>query len=79
MIKIAAIRGLWVGIAAGVNGPVIFLEKGTKLHPRLRGNSLLTKYGFPEGYFVIPNKAAYMDDKTWDKVVKVVASGIIKL
>ena len=74
-----SIKVLWVGIAAGVNGPVIFLEKGTKLHPRLRGNSLLTKYGFPEGYFVIPNKAAYMDDETWEKVVKVVAPGIRKM
>ena len=56
-----------------MNGPVIFLAKGTKVHPRLRGNNLVTKYGFPEGSCVITNKAAYMDDKTWAKVVKLVA------
>ena len=28
---------------------------------------------------MIPNKAAYMDDKTWTKVVKVVAPGIRKM
>ena len=70
---------LWVGSAAGVNGPVIFLAKGTKVHPRLRGNNLVTKYGLPEGSCVIPNKAAYMDDETWAKVVKVVAPGIRKM
>ena len=74
-----SITVLRVGSAAGVNGPVIFLAKGTKVHPRLRGNNLVTKYGFPEGSCVIPNKAAYMDDKTWAKVVKVVAPGIRKM
>ena len=53
-----SIAVLRVGSAAGLNGPVIFLSKGTKLHPRLRGNNLVTKYGLPEGSFVIPNKAA---------------------
>ena len=67
------------GSAAGVNGPVIFLAKGTKVHPRLKGNSLVTKYGLPEGSCVVPNKAAYMNDKTWAKVVKVVAPGIRKM
>ena len=62
-----------------MNGPVIFLTKGTKVQPKLRGNNLVTKYGFPEGSCVIPNKAAYMDDKTWEKVVKVVAPGIRKM
>ena len=62
-----------------MNGPVLFLAKRTKVHPRLRGKNLVTKYGFPEGSFVIPNKAEYMDDKTWDKVVKVVAPGIRKM
>ena len=38
---------LWVGSAAGVNGPVIFLAKWTKVNPRLIGNSLATKYGLP--------------------------------
>ena len=38
----------WVGSAAGVNGPVLFLAKGTKVNPRIRGTNLVTKYGFPE-------------------------------
>ena len=59
-----SITVLRVGSAAGVNGPVIFLAKGTKVHPRLIGNKLLTKYGFPEGYCVIKNKASYMDEET---------------
>ena len=58
-----------------MNVLVIFLEKGTTVHPRLKGNNLVTKYGFPEGSCVIPNKAAYMDNETWAKVVKVVAPG----
>ena len=62
-----------------MNVPVIFLAKVKKVHPRLRGNNLATKYLFPEGYCVIPNKAAYMDDKTWVKVVKVVAPGIRRM
>ena len=28
---------------------------------------------------MIPNKEAYMDDETWEKVLKVVAPGIIKM
>ena len=68
-----------VGIAAGVNGPVIFMEKGTKVHQKLIDKNLVTKYGFQEGSCVITNKAAYMDYKTWSKVVKVVAPGIRKM
>ena len=68
-----------VGSAAGVNGLLIFLAKGIKVHPRLRGNNLVTKYGLPEGSCVIPKKAAYMDDETWARVVKVVAPGIRKM
>ena len=59
-----------------MNGPVTFLVKGTKVHTRLRGTNLVTIYGLPEGSCVITNKAAYMDDDTWYKVVKVVAPGI---
>ena len=55
------------------------MAKGTKVHPRLIGNNLVTKYGFPEGSCVIPKKSAYMDDETWEKVVKVVAPGIRKM
>ena len=44
-----SITVLRVGSAAGVNGPVIFLAKGTKVHPRMRGNNLVNKYGLPEG------------------------------
>ena len=62
-----------------MNGPVIFLAKGTKVHPRLIGNNLVTKYVLPEGSCVIPIKSAYMDDETWAKVVKVVAPGIRKM
>ena len=62
-----------------MNVPVIFMEKGTKVHQRLRSKYLVTKYGFPEGSCVIPNTAAYMDDYIWAKVVKVVAPGIRKM
>ena len=70
---------LRVGSAAGVNGPVIFMEKGEKMHPRLRGNNLVTKYGLPEVSYVIPNKAADMNDETLVKVVKVLAPSIRKM
>ena len=62
-----------------MNGPVIILAKGTNVHSRLRGNNLVTKYGLPEGSCVIPNNAAYLDDETWEKVVKVVAPSIRKM
>ena len=62
-----------------MNGPVIFLAKGEKLYPRLRGTNLVNIYGLPEGSCVIPNKPAYMDDDTWAKVVKVVTPGIRKM
>ena len=58
---------------------VIFLAKGKKVNPRLRGNNLVTKYLFQEGSCVITKKSAYMDDKNWTKVVKVVAPGIRKI
>ena len=74
-----SITFLQVRSAACVNGPVIFLVKVERVHPRLRGNNLVTKYGLPEGSCVIPNKAAYMDDETWEKVVKLVAPGIRKM
>ena len=41
-----SITVLLVGSEAGVNGPVIFLEKGTLVNPRLRGANLVTRYGF---------------------------------
>ena len=62
-----------------MNGPVVFLEKGTKVQPRISGNNLVTRDGFPEGSCVITNKAAYMDDDTWENVVKVFVPGIIKI
>ena len=46
------------------------------MHPRLRDNNLVTKYVLPEGSCVIPNKAEYVDDETWAKVV---ALGIRKM
>ena len=60
-------------------GPLIFLERGAKVYHRMRGNNLATKNILTEGSCVIPNKAAYMDDKIWAKVVKVLAPGIIKM
>ena len=74
-----SITFLRVGSATGVNGPMLFLAEGTKERPRLRGNNLVTKYGLPEGSCVIPNKAAYMDNENWAKVVKVVAPGNRKM
>ena len=74
-----SITVLQIGSEVGVNGPVIFLVMGTKVHPRLRGKNLVTKYGLPEGYYVNPNKAAYLYDENWAKVVKVVAPGIRKI
>ena len=58
---------------------MIFLEKGTNVNPRLRGKNSVTKYGFPEGSCVIPDKVAYMDDETWANVVEVIAPGIRKM
>ena len=55
------------------------LEKGAKVHPRIRNTNLVTRYGFPEGSCAITNKSAYMDDETWVKVVKVVSPGIRKM
>ena len=62
-----------------MHGPVIYLERGTKLHPRLRGKILVTRHILIEVSYVIPNKSAYMGDENWLKVVKVVASGIGKM
>ena len=62
-----------------MNGPVIFMEKGTTLNPSLKCTNLMTIFGLPEGSCVIPNKAAYMNDETWAKVVKVISPGIIKM
>ena len=62
-----------------MNGPVIFLTKGKKVQYRLKGTNLVTRYGLPERSCLIPNKAAYLDDETWAKVIKVVAPGIRKM
>ena len=70
---------LRVESTSGVNGLVVLLVKMTKVKPRLRGTNLVTIYGFPERYFVIPNKAEYMDDENWENVVKVVAPVIRKM
>ena len=74
-----SITFLQFGSASGVNGPVIFLAKRKKVHPRLKGTNLVTRYVLPEVSCVIPNKAAYMDDETWAKLVKMVAPGIRKM
>ena len=62
-----------------MNGLVVFMENRTRVHTRLRGNNLVTKYVFPEGHYVIPKKSSQKDNETWENVVKVVASGIIKM
>ena len=40
---------------------------------------MVTRYGYPEGSCLIPNKSVYMDDETWAKVVKSVTPGIRKM
>ena len=45
--SIFSVTVLRVGSAAGVNGPVTFMEKGTKVQPKFRGNNLMTRYIFP--------------------------------
>ena len=62
-----------------MNGPVIFLSKGTTFQPSIRGKNLVTRYVLPKVSCVIPDKSSYMDDDTWVKVVKVVAPGIRKM
>ena len=62
-----------------MSGPVIFMEKGTEVHPRIIITNLVTRYGLSEGYCVIPNKTAYMDDDNWADLVTVVATGIRKM
>ena len=62
-----------------MNGAVRFLTKGAKVHARMRGKSLVTRCGFPEGYCMIPNKAAYIDETTLEKVLKLVTPGIRKM
>ena len=71
-----SITVLCVGSAGGVNGPVIFIAKGTSVHPWFSGDSLEKKYGLSVGSCVIPNKTAYMDDETWMKCVEVLAPAI---
>ena len=39
----------------------------------------MTRYGFPEVPCVVPNKAVYIYDYTWETVVQVVAPGIRKM
>ena len=62
-----------------MNGTLIFLAKGTKVYPRIRGTNSVTRYILPEGSCEITNIASYMDDCTWENVVKVVSPGIIKM
>eukprot|EP00957_Ditylum_brightwellii_P165219 12578996-Ditylum_brightwellii.AAC.1 len=49
------ITTLCTGVAAGVNGPVIFLTKGKEVHCSFRGNRLHNVFGLPEGSCVIAN------------------------
>ena len=59
-----------------MNDAVIFLSKEGNVHPVIIGTNLVTRYRLPEGSCVIPNKRAYLDDETWEKVVKLVSRGI---
>ena len=77
--SIFSIIVLQIGSETVVNGWVVLLEKGTLLHFRIRSTNLVTWYGFSKGSCVIPKKLEYMDDKTWAKVVKVVAPAIRKM
>ena len=70
---------LRVGIAAGANGLVIFLKKGEKVYPRLRGTNSVTRYGLSEVSCVISNKSSYLDDETWAKMAKVVSPFVRKM
>eukprot|EP00957_Ditylum_brightwellii_P197394 15039043-Ditylum_brightwellii.AAC.1 len=70
---------LRTGAAAGINGPVVFLTKGTEVHQSFRGNRLHAVFGVPEGSCVIANGTGYMDDETWLKVVKILAPAIRKM
>ena len=49
------------------------------MQPRIRGNNLVTRYRFTEGYCVITNKSAYLDNDTGVKVMEVVAPVIRKM
>ena len=62
-----------------MNGLVIFLVNVDLVHPRLRGNSLVTIYGISEVSCMIPNKVVCMYEETWEKVGKVLADGISKM
>ena len=62
-----------------MNGPGIFLGKGTNVYQRLRSNNFVIKYVLPEVSFVVPKKAAYLGDKAWAKVMKVLAPCIRKV
>ena len=68
------------GNAAGDNGPVIFIMKGTRdnfmRQQTYSDYNLVHKYGLPPGSSVILNAKAYMDDETWLEVVKKMAPGI---
>ena len=58
---------------------MIFMQKGTKVHPRLRVTNLVTRYELPKRSCVIRNKSACMNDDTWGKLVKLLAPGIRKM
>ena len=49
------------------------------MHPKFRGANSLIWYGLIEGSCVIPNKAVYMDDDIWSKLVKMLAPAIRKM
>ena len=50
-----SIKLFQVGSAAAVNDPLIFLLEAAKIHPRLIGNNLVTRYVFTKVSCVIQN------------------------
>ena len=59
-----------------MNGPVVFLAKGTAVNRRFQGRKLEQNYGLPRGSCVIMTKTAYMDDEAWLECVEVLVKGI---
>ena len=55
------------------------MAEGDLVYPWIIGNNLVIRCRYTEGYCVIPKKSAYMYDKTWLKVMKVIALVIRKM
>ena len=62
-----------------MNDPLILMAKGDLVYPCIIGTNLVIQCRYTEGYCVITKKSAYMYDKTWLKVMKVIALVIRKI